>query len=163
MEIDTFPLLGRDNDFVWFLLVIQIFIGYYALFVLFLHRLKTGLYAYFKSHHKDWNNRADREEMEKHIAQNNEQFQKKAQKEAMNKTPKNAISTADSPKVRNDVEWQQRHWQIYNSNVTFKRHMTSWRGSLTTYRLDSTMLFTDIPWFPWRAVKPSPLVLQPTW
>ena len=53
-----------------FLLTIPIFIGYYALFVLVCNGIKTGLYAYFKSHRKEWNGTADREEMEEHIAQN---------------------------------------------------------------------------------------------
>jgi hypothetical protein len=50
--------------------VIGKLVGYYALFVLVCHGIKTGLYAYFKSHRKEWNSIADREEMEEHIAHN---------------------------------------------------------------------------------------------
>ncbi len=45
------------------------------------HGIKKGLYAFFKSHRKEWNNIADREEMEEHIAQNLEQMQKKVHDE----------------------------------------------------------------------------------
>ena len=54
--------MGGNNDFVCVLLTIPIFVGYYALFVLVCHGVKTGLYAYFKSHRKEWNSIADREE-----------------------------------------------------------------------------------------------------
>lgn len=47
-----------------------IFVDYYAMFVLVCHSVKKGLYAFFKSHRKEWNNMADREEMEEHIVQN---------------------------------------------------------------------------------------------
>jgi len=65
-------IVGNDagKEFECFLLTIPIFVGYYALFVLVCHGIKTGLYAYFKSHRKEWNSIADREEMEEHIAQN---------------------------------------------------------------------------------------------
>jgi len=62
---------------VCFLLTIPIFVGYYVLFVLVCHGIKTGLYAYFKSHRKEWNSIADREEMKEHIAQNLGQIQKR--------------------------------------------------------------------------------------
>ena len=48
-------IVGGNNDFVCVLLTIPIFVGYYALFVLACHGIKTGLYAYFKSHRKEWN------------------------------------------------------------------------------------------------------------
>ena len=77
-------IVGNDaeKEFVCFLLAIPIFVGYYALFVLVCHGIKTGLYAYFKSHRKEWNSIADREEMEEHIAQNLGHIQKKAQEKA---------------------------------------------------------------------------------
>lgn len=61
-------IVGNDagKEFVCFLLTIPMFVGYYALFVLVCHGIKKGLYAYFKSHRKEWNSIADREEMEKH-------------------------------------------------------------------------------------------------
>ena len=62
-------IVGGNNDFVCVLLTIPIFVGYYALFVLACHGIKTGLYAYFKSHRKEWNSIADREEMEEYIAE----------------------------------------------------------------------------------------------
>ena len=74
-------IVGNDagKEFVCFLLTIPIFVGYYALFVLVCHGIKKGLYAFFKSHRKEWNSIADREEMEEHIAQNLGHIQKKAQ------------------------------------------------------------------------------------
>ena len=89
-----------------FLLTIPIFIGYYALFVLVCHGIKTGLYAYFKSHRKEWNSIADREEMEEHIAQNLGQIQKKAQEKTATITnTKNAVPIADdTPKRESNVE-----------------------------------------------------------
>ena len=43
-------IVGNDaeKELVCFLLTIPIFVGYYALFVLVCHGIKTGLYAYFK-------------------------------------------------------------------------------------------------------------------
>lgn len=52
------------------------------MFVLVCHGIKKGLYAFFKSHRKEWNNIADREEMEEHIAQNLGQIQKKVQEKS---------------------------------------------------------------------------------
>ena len=64
-------IVGNDaeKEFVCFLLAIPIFVGYSSLFVLVCHGIKTGLYAYFKSHRKEWNSIADREEMEEYIAE----------------------------------------------------------------------------------------------
>ena len=64
-------IVGNDaeKEFVCFLLAIPIFVGYSSLFVLVCHGIKTGLYAYFKSHCKEWNSIADREEMEEYIAE----------------------------------------------------------------------------------------------
>ena len=88
------------------LLTIPIFVGYYALFVLACHGIKTGLYAYFKSHRKEWNSIADREEMEEHIAQNLGHIQKKAQEKTATITnTKNAAPIADdTPKRESNVE-----------------------------------------------------------
>ena len=101
-------IVGNDaeKELVCFLLTIPIFIGYYALFVLVCHGIKTGLYAYFKSHRKEWNSIADREEMEEHIAQNLGQIQKKAQEKTATITnTKNAVPIADdTPKRESNVE-----------------------------------------------------------
>lgn len=101
-------IVGHDGEkeFVCFLLTIPIFIGYYALFVLVCHGIKTGLYAYFKSHRKEWNSIADREEMEEHIAQNLGHIQKKAQEKTATITnTMNAAPIADeTPKRESNVE-----------------------------------------------------------
>lgn len=101
-------IVGNDaeKEFVCFLLTIPIFVGYYALFVLVCHGIKTGLYAYFKSHRKEWNSIADREEMEEHIAQNLGHIQKKAQEKTATITnAKNAAPIADgTPKRESNVE-----------------------------------------------------------
>ncbi|EHO67821.1 hypothetical protein [Segatella maculosa] len=100
-------IVGNDADkeFMCFLLTIPIFIGYYALFVLVCHGIKTVLYAYFKSHRKEWNSMADREEMEEHIAQNLGQIQKKVQeKTATVNNQKNAApAVVDAPKTDSNV------------------------------------------------------------
>ena len=100
--------MGNDaeKELVCFLLTIPIFIGYYALFVLVCHGIKTGLYAFFKSHRKEWNSIADREEMEEHIVQNLGQIQKKAQEKTTTITnTKNAAPIADdTPKRESNVE-----------------------------------------------------------
>ena len=77
-------IVGNDaeKELVRFLLTIPIFVGYYALFVLVCHGIKKGLYAFFKSHRKEWNNIADCEEMEEHITQNLGQIQKKVQEKS---------------------------------------------------------------------------------
>ena len=103
-------IVGHDaeKEFVCFLLTIPIFIGYYALFVLVCHGIKKGLYAFFKSHRKEWNSIADREEMEEHIAQNLGQIQKKVQeKSATVNNQKNAApAVVDAPKTDSNVESQ---------------------------------------------------------
>ena len=103
-------IVGHDaeKEFVCFLLTIPIFIGYYALFVLVCHGIKKGLYAFFKSHRKEWNSIADREEMEEHIAQNLGQIQKKMQeKSATVNNQKNAApAVVDAPKTDSNVESQ---------------------------------------------------------
>ena len=101
-------IVGNDagKEFVCFLLTIPIFIGYYALFVLVCHGIKTGLYAYFKSHRKEWNSIADREEMEEHIAQNLGHIQKKAQEKTATITnTKNAapISSSFTTPIRGNI------------------------------------------------------------
>lgn len=96
-------IVGNDagKEFVCFLLTIPIFVGYYALFVLVCHGIKTGLYAYFKSHRKEWNSIADREEMEEHIAQNLGHIQKKVQEKTATVTnTKNAVPIADDTSKR---------------------------------------------------------------
>ena len=96
-------IVGNDaeKEFVRFLFTIPIFIGYYVLFVLVCHCLKTGLYSYFKSHRKDWNNRADREDMEEHIAQNLGQIQKKVQEKSatVNNQKKATLAVVDDSNV----------------------------------------------------------------
>lgn len=96
-------IVGNDaeKEFVCFLLTIPIFIGYYAMFVLVCHCIKKGLYAFFKSHRKEWNNIADREEMEEHITQNLGQIQKKVQEKTATITnTKNAAPIADDTHKR---------------------------------------------------------------
>ena len=96
-------IVGNDaeKEFVCFLLTILIFIGYYAMFVLVCHCIKKGLYAFFKSHRKEWNNIADREEMEEHITQNLGQIQKKVQEKTATITnTKNAAPIADDTSKR---------------------------------------------------------------
>ena len=96
-------IVGNDaeKEFVCFLLAFPIFVGYYALFVVVCHGIKTGLYAYFKSHRKEWNSIADREEMEEHIAQNLGHIQKKAQEKIATITnTKNAAPIADDTSKR---------------------------------------------------------------
>lgn len=101
-------IVGNDaeKEFVCFLLAIPIFVGYYALFVLACHGIKTVLYAYFKSHRKEWNSIADREEMEEYIALNLGHIQKKAQEKTATITnTKNAAPIADdTPKRERNVE-----------------------------------------------------------
>lgn len=99
-------IVGGNNDFVCVLLTIPTFVGYYALFVLVCHGVKTGLYAYFKSHRKEWNSIADREEMEEYIALNLGHIQKKAQEKTATITnTKNAAPIADdTPKRESNVE-----------------------------------------------------------
>lgn len=99
---------NAEKEFVCFLLTIPIFVGYYALFVLVCHGIKTGLYAYFKSHRKEWNSIADREEMEEHIAQNLGQIQKKVQEKSttVNNQKKVAPAVVDAPKTDSNVESQ---------------------------------------------------------
>ena len=103
-------IMGNDaeKEFMCFLLTIPIFIGYYALFVLVCHGIKKGLYAFFKSHRKEWNSIADREEMEEHIAQNLGQIQKKVQeKTATVNNQKNAApAVVDAPKTDSNVKSQ---------------------------------------------------------
>ena len=67
---------------------------------------RRGLYAFFKSHRKEWNSIADREEMEEHIAQNLGHIQKKAQEKTATITnTKNAAPIADdTPKRESNVE-----------------------------------------------------------
>ena len=91
-----------------FLLTIPIFVGYYTLFVFVCHGIKTGLYAYFKSHRKEWNSIANREEMEEHIAQNLGQIQKKVQEKIATITnTKNASpAVVDARNTDCDVESQ---------------------------------------------------------
>ena len=99
-------IVGGNNDFVCVLLTIPIFVGYYALLVLVCHGIKTGLYAYFKSHRKEWNCIADREEMEEHIAQNLGHIQKKAQEKTATITnTKNAapISSSFTTPIRGNI------------------------------------------------------------
>ena len=76
------------------------------MFVLVCHSVKKGLYAIFKSHRKEWNNMADREEMEEHIVQNLGHIQKKAQEKTATITnTKNAAPIADdTPKRESNVE-----------------------------------------------------------
>ena len=101
-------IVGGNNDFVCVLLTIPTFVGYYALFVLVCHGIKTGLYAYFKSHRKEWNSIANREEMEEHIAQNLGQIQKKVQEKIATITnTKNASpAVVDARNTDCDVESQ---------------------------------------------------------
>ena len=103
-------IVGNDaeKEFVCFLLTIPIFIGYYAIFVLVCHGIKTGLYAYFKSHRKEWNSIADREEMEEHIAQNLGHIQKKAQEKTatITNTKNAAPAVVNARKTDCDVESQ---------------------------------------------------------
>ncbi len=103
-------IVGDDteNELVCFLLTIPIFVGYYALFVLFLHGIKTGIYAFFKSHRKEWNANADREEMEEHIAQNLDHIQKKAQERdaTINRQKSTTSNVADTQKTEHNVEPQ---------------------------------------------------------
>ncbi|MDD6593354.1 MAG: hypothetical protein PUF09_03690 [Bacteroidales bacterium] len=96
-------IVGNDaeKEFVCFLLTIPIFVGYYALFVLVCHGIKTGLYAYFKSHRKEWNSIADREEKEEYIAQNLDHIQKTA---TITNTKKAAPIADDTPKRESNVE-----------------------------------------------------------
>jgi hypothetical protein len=103
-------VVGNDTgkEFVCFLLTIPIFVGYYALFVLVCHGIKKGLYAFFKSHRKEWNNIADREEMEEHITQNLGQIQKKVQEKSatVNNQKVAAPAVVDAPKTDSNVESQ---------------------------------------------------------
>ena len=103
-------IVGNDaeKECVCFLLTIPIFVGYYALLVLVCHGIKTGLYAYFKSHRKEWNSIANREEMEEHIAQNLGQIQKKVQEKIATITnTKNASpAVVDARNTDCDVESQ---------------------------------------------------------
>ena len=107
-------IVGGNNDFVCVLLTIPIFVGYYALFVLACHGIKTGLYAFFKSHRKEWNSIADREEMEEYIALNLGHIQKKAQEKTATITnTKNAAPIADdTPKRESNVEICHRDWSM---------------------------------------------------
>ena len=96
-------IVGNDaeKEFMCFLLTIPIFIGYYAMFVLVCHCIKKGLYVFFKSHRKEWNNIADREEMEEHITQNLGQIQKKVQEKTATITnTMNAAPIADDTHKR---------------------------------------------------------------
>ena len=96
-------VVGNDTgkELVRFLLTIPIFVGYYALFVLVCHSIKKGLYAFFKSHRKEWNSIADREEMEEHIAQKLGHIQKKAQEKTATITnTKNAAPIVDDTPMR---------------------------------------------------------------
>ena len=97
---------NAEKELVCFMLTIPIFIGYYALFVLVCYGIKKGLYAYFKSHRKEWNSIADREEIEEHIAQNLGLIQKKVQeKSATVNNQKNAAPVVvDAPKPDCNVE-----------------------------------------------------------
>lgn len=107
-------LIGEDKELLCFLVTIPIFIGGYAVFVLLVHGIKQCLYAYFKSHRKEWNNQADREEMEEYITQNLEQMQKKAQeKDAKTSKTKNVTPAAavDALKVESKVE-QPSHEEV---------------------------------------------------
>lgn len=107
-------LIGKDKELLCLLAAIPIFIGGYAVLVLLLHGIKQCLYAYFKSHRKEWNNQADREEMEEHITQNLEQMQKKAQEKDTKtiKTKKAAPATiVDTLKVESNVE-QSSHEEV---------------------------------------------------
>ena len=103
-------IVGNDaeKEFVCFLLTIPIFVGYYALFVLACHGIKTGLYAYFKSHRKEWNSIADREEMEEYIALNLGHIQKKAQEKTatITNTKNAAPAVVNARKTDCDVESQ---------------------------------------------------------
>ena len=103
-------IVGNDaeKELVCFLLTIPIFVGYYTLFVFVCHGIKTGLYAYFKSHRKEWNSIANREEMEEHIAQNLGQIQKKVQEKIATITnTKNASpAVVDARNTDCDVESQ---------------------------------------------------------
>jgi hypothetical protein len=103
-------VVGNDTgkEFVCFLLTIPIFVGYYALFVLVCHGIKKGLYAFFGSHRKEWNNIADREEMEEHITQNLGQIQKKVQEKSatVNNQKVAAPAVVDAPKTDSNVESQ---------------------------------------------------------
>ena len=103
-------IVGNDaeKELVCFLLTIPIFIGYYAMFVLVCHCIKKGLYVFFKSHRKEWNNIADREEMEEHITQNLGQIQKKVQEKIATITnTKNASpAVVDARNTDCDVESQ---------------------------------------------------------
>ena len=71
------------------------------MFVLVCHCIKKGLYVFFKSHRKEWNNIADREEMEEHITQNLGQIQKKVQEKTATITnTMNAAPIADDTHKR---------------------------------------------------------------
>ena len=107
-------LIGKDKELLCLLVSIPIFIGSYAVLILLLHGIKQCLYAYFKSHRKEWNNQADQEEMEEYITQNLEQMQKKAQeKDAKTSKTKNVTPAAavDALKVESKVE-QPSHEEV---------------------------------------------------
>lgn len=85
-------LIGEDNELLCLLVTIPIFIGGYAVFILFLHCIKKGLYAYFLRNRKELNNRVDRESMDKYIVKHLEDIQKKLDQARTREIPQSNVA-----------------------------------------------------------------------
>ena len=59
---------SKEDELLRVLLIIPVFIGLYALLVILLNIIKACIYAFFKTRRKEWNSKAEREEMDSYIA-----------------------------------------------------------------------------------------------
>lgn len=87
-------LISEEDELLRVFATIPFFVGYYTLFILVIHGLKQGLYAYVKYNRKEVNNHLNREDMDDYIVKHLEEIQRKLDKAQAMSVSQRKVSSA---------------------------------------------------------------------